>query len=68
MYMGSKKFPCEGGGILNLKKKSHKSSHNNFREKVKKKKQGRMAHNFFKDEDLHVLCTRERKCANPVFD
>ena len=40
MYMGSKKCPYEGGGgggILNLKKKSHKNSHNNFREKVKKK-------------------------------
>ena len=46
MYMGSKKCPYEGGGGIKFKSKSHKSSHNSFRKKVKKN-QGRMAHNFF---------------------
>ena len=50
MYMGSKKYPYEGGGGgIKFKRKSHKSSHNNFRKKVKKN-QGRMAHDFYKDE------------------
>ena len=45
--LGSKKSLYEGGGGIKFKRKSHKSSHNNFRKKVKKNNQGRMAHNFF---------------------
>ena len=43
---GPKNALTKGGGDIKFKKKSHKSSHNNFRKKSKKN-QGRMAHNFF---------------------
>ena len=50
MYMGSKKCPYEGGGgDIKFKKKSHKSSHNNFRKKVKKIRVGWLTI-FFKDK------------------
>ena len=50
MYMGSKKCPYEGGGGIKFKRKSHKSSHNNFRKKVKKKSGLGWLAIFFKGE------------------